>query len=370
MKLPPLRWPKLTLLLMGSGFAVGRLGAGGGDLKWSELAPLPDAEGFAGMYAGVVGDTLIAAGGTQFAGGVPWWQGGVKRWSDAIMVYSFTSGNWRIAPERLPAPRADGVSVSYREEMICAGGGDASKATAEVFSLRWKDGALVRTPLPELPAPCVKMAGVLLGDVLYVAGGRPSPNSTSVLRTFWALDLARPRGERTWRALPPWPGPARMMPIMATSDGALYLIGGVEIFADERNQPRNRAPYLSDVFRYVPGRGDAVGQWERLADTPRPLAGAPSPACTTTPGEILIAGGVDGSIEAIVDRSTVRALPDAVLRYEVRTGKWSEAGTMPAKSARVNGPAIVRHADYLIISGENLPARRTPSILHLAPARE
>ena len=36
------------------------------DLKWERLPDLPDAEGFAGSYAGVHGEMLLVAGGANF----------------------------------------------------------------------------------------------------------------------------------------------------------------------------------------------------------------------------------------------------------------------------------------------------------------
>src|ERR1043166_8747887 len=37
-------------------------------LQWQKLPPIPDAEGFAGAFAGVSGGALIVAGGANIAG--------------------------------------------------------------------------------------------------------------------------------------------------------------------------------------------------------------------------------------------------------------------------------------------------------------
>src|SRR5437667_366299 len=109
-------------------------------LHWTALPPLADTEGFAGMYAGVSGGTLIAAGGTQFENGVPWWDGGKKIWSGKIHVLDRAAGRWVVANEQLPKELGDGLSVSYGDEMICIGGGDETTAYADVFALRFRSG--------------------------------------------------------------------------------------------------------------------------------------------------------------------------------------------------------------------------------------
>ena len=41
-------------------------------LTWTQLPPLPDREGFAGMFAGISHGVSIAAGGANFPAGKPW----------------------------------------------------------------------------------------------------------------------------------------------------------------------------------------------------------------------------------------------------------------------------------------------------------
>ena len=56
-------------------------------LKWEELPPLPDKEGFAGMFAGVSNDALLCIGGANFPDKMPW-EGGVKKWYDRCLLYT------------------------------------------------------------------------------------------------------------------------------------------------------------------------------------------------------------------------------------------------------------------------------------------
>src|SRR4051794_14537917 len=53
--------------------------------EWKQLPSLPDAEGFAGSFAGVSNGALLVAGGTNFPGKKPW-EGGAKVWYDTVYV--------------------------------------------------------------------------------------------------------------------------------------------------------------------------------------------------------------------------------------------------------------------------------------------
>ncbi len=90
-------------------------------LKWHPLPPLPDAEGFAAMFAGTCGDALMLAGGANFTGKRPW-EGGIKQWYDTVWQLETPAGPWQQVG-RLPQPTAYGVSASSSQGLVCAGGG-------------------------------------------------------------------------------------------------------------------------------------------------------------------------------------------------------------------------------------------------------
>lgn len=182
-------------------------GSDAGTLRWTQVMPLPDREGFAAMFAGVSDGALLVAGGANFPGKKPW-EGGMKAWHDTVLVLEKPEGAWRVAG-KLPRPSGYGVSVTTPDGVLCVGGSDARRHSAGAFLLQWSDGKLRCRRMPPLPAPCANMCGVLVGRVVYVAGGTDSPLATNALRTFWAFDLSakRPR----WQALEPWPGPGRML---------------------------------------------------------------------------------------------------------------------------------------------------------------
>ncbi len=181
--------------------AAGPEGADGRSPVWHTLAPLPDAEGFAGMFAGTIGEALVVAGGANFPGRRPW-EGGLKTWYDAVWMLDEPGGTWRSAG-RLPRPAAYGVSASTPDGLICAGGGDARHHHADVYRLSRHDGRIGVTPLPSLPRPCAFASGAVAGQTLYLAGGIEHPDAVACLRTFWCSTSAIPvpAGER-WSRVP------------------------------------------------------------------------------------------------------------------------------------------------------------------------
>src|SRR3546814_13950609 len=61
---------------------------------WQQLPQLPDPVGFAGVYAGVSGGSLIVAGGANFPEGTRPWSGGVQQWSDQVFALEGGSNRW------------------------------------------------------------------------------------------------------------------------------------------------------------------------------------------------------------------------------------------------------------------------------------
>jgi hypothetical protein len=158
-------------------------------LQWSKLPALPDAEGFAGMFAGSSGGALLVAGGTNFPDKRPW-EGGTKVWYDTVWVLEKPEGKWKKAG-KLSMPLGYGGCVTWRDQVICIGGSNAEGHHADVFSLRWAGGKLIQTELPPLPQPCANHGTALLGDTIIVAGGIGKPDAVEALHTVWAFDLLR-----------------------------------------------------------------------------------------------------------------------------------------------------------------------------------
>jgi N-acetylneuraminic acid mutarotase len=342
-------------------------------LEWSKPLPdLPDKHGFAGMFAGVSGKVLVAAGGANFPGAPPW-QGGTKVWHDTIYVLA-GGEKWIAARDKLPRPLAYGVSLTVRHAsirssdhrgVVCIGGDDGKQARQEVFLLTWDGESIHTTPLPQLPKPCTQMCGAQVGDVLYLAGGAGALDATKSMRTFWALDLpAALRGsadDAAWRELEPWPGPERTQAVAASAEGAFLLFGGVQLKADQDGKPTRVTPYLRDAYRYTP----EGGEWKQLAELPHPVAAAPSPA-PIIDGEVVVLGGVDGSL-FFHDQATHPGFTRRTLLYQLAANRWREGEPMPEGVSRVTVPCVPWLGGYAIVSGESRPGVRSPAVNRLRP---
>ncbi len=329
--------PMLVTVVLGSAAMAG---------EWQRLPALPDKEGVAGAFAGVSNDALVVAGGANFPDRKPW-EGGKKVWYDTVFVLEKPDGQWKAAG-RLPRPLGYGVSVTHRSGVVCVGGSDADRHYADAFRLEWKGGKLLTIPLPPLPGPVANACGALVGDTLYVAGGQDKPDATSTLKTIFQIDLAAETP--AWRQIEPCPGGGRMLALAAGFDGAFWLVGGADVSLVNGQVQRR---YLTDAYRYDPADG-----WRRIADLPRPAVAAPSPAPADVTG-FWVLGGDDGS-QVGVSPDRHQGFSKAILRFDAKSGKWAEAGALPA--GQVTTSFVRWGALWVIPSGEARPGVRSPEV--------
>jgi len=320
--------------------------------EWTKLAPLPDKEGFAGSFAGVSNGALLVAGGANFPDKKPW-EGGAKVWHDRVFALESQNEEW-IEAGKLPRPLGYGVSVTHRGGMVCVGGSDSQRHYADAFRLEWNDGKLVTAKLPELPKPFANGCGALVGDVLYVAGGQEPPGTELTLKTAWRIDLSAT--EPKWERIEDCPGSGRMLAAAAACDGSFWLIGGVELVTGKDGKPQRR--YLSDAYRYTPGKG-----WQRVADLPHAIAAAPSPALCDATG-IYLLGGDDGAQVGLAPDKH-RGFSKQIYRYDAMTANWADAGKL--SDPRVTAPAVCWDGAWLVPSGEVRPGVRSPEVLVFRP---
>jgi N-acetylneuraminic acid mutarotase len=316
--------------------------------SWRQLPALPDREGFAGAFAGVSGGALIVAGGANFPDKKPW-EGGKKVWYDQIFVLDRPDGEWKAAGT-LGKRLAYGVSLSYRDSVICVGGSDADRHHADAFHLQWTNGQIDSTPLPPLPRPIANAWGAIIADHLYIAGGQASPDARAALDTLYTLDLSA--ADAKWRACDPCPGGGRILAVAAAMDGDFYVVGGAALIADDAGKVTRR--YRNDAWRFRPGSG-----WMRLPDLPHPVVAAPSPA----PDErraFFILGGDDGTQVGVTPPLGHTGFSRKILRFDVAANRWEIAGKLPAP--RVTTPCIRWNDLWVIPSGEAFPGVRSPQV--------
>jgi N-acetylneuraminate epimerase len=318
-------------------------------LQWSQLPPLPDEEGFGGMFAGVSGDALLVAGGANISG-ERWAEPLQKKWYDSGFVLGKTTGEWH-AGFKLPRPLGYGVSVTMQDGLICIGGSDATRHFAEVFRLQWKDGQVHSTALPALPRTCANACGASIGQTIYIAGGLETPKATAALHQFWALDLGE--GNPHWRELEPWPGPPRMFAVAAVREGSFYLFSGCNL--SEGKDGGVVRDFLRDAYCFTPGKG-----WRRIADLPRAAAAAPSPARAFGDSEILVLSGDDGTQVDFSPLQKHPGFPLDILAYDTASDQWRSAGPLPF--SRATAPTVLWKNRTVIPSGEVRPRVRTPEV--------
>jgi solute:Na+ symporter, SSS family len=344
-------------------------------LQWTQLPAIPSPVGFAGSFAGVSNGALLVAGGSNFgAGGTPW-NGATKTWYDKIFALEQPNGQWKEVG-KLPHPLAYGISVTWQDGVIIAGGSDATRHYNEVLLLRYKNGSIETEHLPALPSPIANACGLVIGSKLYIAGGITTPTATQASTNFWVLDLAQPAAQRAWKTETPWPGPGRMLAVAATQEGAFYLLSGASLTKQPGDSTVHRT-FLKDAYKYIPGKG-----WSRIADLPQSVAAAPSPAFTTGQTHLLVFGGDNGKY--FDQNATLQqkhpGFSNEVWMYNSITDTWSTIGKIftdhradsesnPLNStwAPVTTPAVVWNGNLVLPGGEVRPGTRTNRVLMATP---
>jgi N-acetylneuraminic acid mutarotase len=331
--------------------------AGAESVRVDTLPNLPDLLGYAGMFAGVSNGQLLCGGGANFPE-IPLAQGGKKVWHSRIFSLEKDGLTWKHVGD-LPQPWGYGVSASWKDAVVIAGGSNASRHYTECSLVRYRAGRIYLESLPPLPVALANGTGCVVGDILYIAGGQDGPTATRSVSRFLSLDLSHP--ERGWNELP-WPSgaPSRILAVSASAEGWFYMMSGAELSPNERNEPTRT--YLRDAWRYRPGDG-----WERLPDLPRAAAGAPSPCAVLPSGSLLIHSGVWP--EYLASAPAGLEFPGFSREWLIlnpRQSTWQRVHE-PRVSvpARVTAPAVWWNDYYVVPSGESAPGIRTPTVLAL-----
>lgn len=328
-------------------------------IKWSAFPGIPDQEGFAGMYAGVSSGAIIAMGGANFPDKYPW-ENGVKKWYDHIYVKP-AGGNWQRAKESLPVPAGYGVSVSYQNKVIIAGGCTDSHHLKTVFSYEWVNGELKKETLPDLPFPLAYMTGELVEDALVLLGGAETPTGPA-LKTALVLDLKNPNSG--WQEIESWPGPERKLPVSGVWNNRVYLMSG---------ETANTNP-LGEVYRDILLDNYALtltregrkwkATWQKMAPIPRGVAAAGNLPLLDN-DKFLIWGGVDRVTAQYRTPATHPGINRTVLFYYPQNDTWEYLGEQLSYQSRVTLAVIPYENSWLYISGEIKPGVRTPSNIQI-----
>ncbi len=313
--------------------------------EWKRLADLPDAEGFAGSYAGVSNGALIVAGGANFPE-KPLWEGGSKRWTDRVYLMTETSAGWQDATP-LPRPMGYGATASLPQGMMLIGGSNAGGALSDCLMLEYRDGRVACRTLPSLPVALTGHAATVMNGRVYVQGGSLAPGEQDAESRLWVFD---PQAE-TWSEGPALPGRGRFLHQMATLGNTIYVLGGIGLKEGENG--RMVRDMLTEAWSY----SEATG-WRRLAYLPRFCAAAPTPAPVIN-GRIYLLGGDDATVKGYTPQNHP-GFHNVSLCYNPSDNSWAEAGSIAA--ARAVLPCAVWKGLAVIVNGEQKPGKRSNQV--------
>ena len=351
---------RTILVLMFISFSILKSSGTAGQqvFAWTTLPPLPDQEGFAGMFAGVSDAQLFCMGGANFPGKRPW-QGGVKKWYSRIYRLDNT-GTWTILVDTLPAPLAYGVSITYQNSIYIIGGNTDNVHTNKVYSYRWDGTKLLREECPPLPIPLANMAGSLVKSLVIVAGGSTSPTNKPIKKVF-ALDLNSIK--KGWFEMPAWPGPERSYPTCAVIENTFYLLSGERIGTNHKGEKFRYI--LQDAYSFTVKRenGKWTGKWKAIAPLPKGAAAAGNPSPVLGDGRILISGGVDALTALHTDQPTHPGINTNLQVYNPADDSWQLIINRDTSGARVTLPTVNWNKLWVFVSGEVKPGIRTNTVV-------
>ena len=326
------------------------------EFVWESLPDLPQP--MSGHFAGVHQDALIVAGGSWFP--VSLFDGGEKVWLDTTYYLELGGASWEAGPS-LAHPLAYGAFASTASGVLCAGGTDGTTAFTDAFYLAKTRAGLEILPLPPLPEPVMMCGAALLDNTFYVAGGQDDPASTTARNNLFALNLDAET--LAWEKLDPIPGPARILPAVASQGGALYVISGADLHAGADGKAQRT--YLTDAYKYTPGNG-----WQQIADVPRATVAAA--AASFGDNHVFVFSGDDGALVDQIQQlgDSHPGFPASILGYHVITNTWADWGEIAPAYVTTGAVAYRRTNEsgetangIVIPAGEDRPGHRGAQVL-------
>ena len=323
----------------------------------THLPEIPNSIGYAGAFAGVIGNYLVAGGGANFPDGVMPWNGGKKVWHDTLYALDLSAqeSGWKLIG-RLPKPNGYGISLSCKEGVVMIGGGDATQHFNEVWLLTlMADGRPVFRSMPELPISLAQMSGALVGRRIHVCGGMETSDASIASNSHWMLDLDSL--ENGWQEMPALPAVGRILASAAAMDDAFYLIGGCSLAADAIGKVTRTL--LREAWKF------STGRWSRVADLPYPLVAAASPAPAVGKSAFLISGD-DGKQAGITSPDHHTGFSKEVLCYHSEEDRWTSAGKLDVQPP-VTVAVTEWNNQFILFNGEVRPGVRTPQVFSFIP---
>jgi len=227
------------------------------ELKWQQLSDLPpapgqdDQPGLAAPFIGVSGNVLLIAGG---------YNNFYYDFAYALEKNTDDGYTWHTGI-KIPHQAAYGVSITVPEGVICIGGNNNKESFSSVFLMQWDPVSeqIVTESLPSLPFSMSKMAGALVDQKIYLAGGY---SDGQLANSFLCLDLLK-WGDQDfeWEILEDFPGSPRLQAVGVGQNAAeekhFFLFSGL-------SDPEGveDSDMLKDGLEYNP----KTGTWTKLPE--------------------------------------------------------------------------------------------------------
>ncbi|MES1991223.1 MAG: kelch repeat-containing protein [Pseudomonadota bacterium] len=144
--------------------------------------------------------------------------GGKGNDASRIWAYDIADNAWSVVKSSNPAPRTDAAVIVVGNEIYVIGGREGSDPSARVDIFNpatglWKQG-------PSLPSPREDHAAAIVGNQIHVSGGQSISPPKSYADHF-ILDLI----SNSWSIAAPMPTP-RHGSVAAGVDGKFFVVGG------------------------------------------------------------------------------------------------------------------------------------------------
>jgi len=377
-------------------------------IQWKQdkgMPAIPDEFGFAGGYAGIVGEgdgrMLVFGGGANFPNKDPFESGVAKTWHDSLFAIRIAEeglapaegAQWERLSVTLPEKMGYGASVSlpHHKTALFIGGSvapDGGKKTSGVYELA-ADGKSVKiAKVGDLPVAVGNISAAIIGKRVYVFSGNSEKGSVA---KSWVMDTSdSDRVKWKWTEMP-WPkyekgkdARARGNYTMGVQGGKLYVFAGRSKHdpADKRIakvdfNEIHKLDFFRDCYMYSPKKELGKGEWKRVADLPFGLSAAPATAVPAGVSHLLMLGGVNVDfLRGLTNTEKYPTLdknrhgfdhpgfPRTVWAYHSITDTWTKYGELPkGAQAPVTAPVVIDGKEFVIPSGEWSPKLRTTQVL-------
>lgn len=352
-------------------------------ISWQKIAETPPAAGqqtslgVSGAFAGVLGNTIILAGGTNFPEGHPFFDGASKRfYQEVFLLQPAANQLTHQKTVMLPQPLAYGATVQLDDKLYFVGGVNAQGAQSMVYQLSLDEtGEPVILALGQLPFGWSDGAAAFYADKLYLFGGKINGQATNRV-----LELTREQTgfiETDYRNQIPGAQQRESFPFYQ-SGSELYLFGGID------SAPQNGDYVLTDAHLFDFSSKNWVKSVAPVTMHGKPFGVGGGAVVALNDDQLLLLGGVNRDVfnQALQALNSLQG--DALtafkaeyfsrsveqfnfsrqqLIYSRRTNRWTVL-EQPVPFSGGAGPiqAVVLNQQIYWLNGEIKPVVRTADI--------